>query len=206
LNVNGNAYVGGGSGVTATIFRDLNTAYFLDPDPGSDTGNSGNIRGDVAIGGNLSNLVKLDITGSGANPSWCIYMRNSNVGLQVDNVAYGVYATASTTGINATGNTWYGGEFIGAYSGVYAGGPRFGVWGEGNILSGYFRNGPVVVDPSGSTIPNTVSTTYGLDVRGSIKGNSYVSADGSVGVSQTFSAGGCTMVIKNGLVTSVTCP
>jgi hypothetical protein len=50
LDVNGNAYVGGGSGVTATIFRDLNTAYFLNPDAGGDTAQSAEIRGTMRIG------------------------------------------------------------------------------------------------------------------------------------------------------------
>jgi len=209
LNVNGNTYVGGVNGVTATIFRDLNTNYFLDPDPGSDTGFSGNIRGNMLLGGNsYSGLTKLDITGSGGNPSWCIYMRNSSVGMQADNVSTGLSVTASDTGVRAVGNTWYGVSGIGNYAGVYAGSSSgFGIYAEGpGKLSGYFRRGAVVIDPGGSTIPNSVSTTYGLDVKGSIKGNSYVSSDGSVGITRTVSAGGCTTTIKNGLITNFTCP
>ena len=209
LNVNGDAYVGGANGVTATKFRDLDPTYFLDSDPGSNTGFSANIRGNMILGGNpFNNSTKLDITGSGGNPSWCIYMRNSTVGMQIEDVNTGIYVTAADTGINAVGNTWYGVSGTGAYAGVYAGSSSgFGIWAEGpSKLSGYFRRGAVVIDPAGATIPNSVSTTYGLDVRGSVKANSYVSADGSVGITQDITAGGCTLRVKNGLVMGFSCP
>ena len=54
--------------------------------------------------------------------------------------------------------------------------------------------------------------SYKLDVSGSIHGTSYYSSDGTIGTSTTINVrkaddtGACTITVKNGLITTTTCP
>ena len=52
LNVNGNVLAAGALGVRAAIFQDINSSYFIDPDP-SASSLSGDLRGSLCIGTNF---------------------------------------------------------------------------------------------------------------------------------------------------------
>ena len=113
LNVNGDAYVGGANGVTSTIFRDLNTAYFLNPDPGSQYSHSGAIRGSLTIGEstNYSSAAALFVR------------RDSTAGnlsaiFASDSVGYGIIADGAQAGIHAEGTVGVSGR--GGFAGMRA--------------------------------------------------------------------------------------
>ena len=71
-------------------------------------------------------------------------------------------------------------------------------------------SGTLVV--SGNIGVGTLTPAYSLDVLGSIRGGNYYSSDGTVGMSGTINtrkadnSGSCSIIVKNGLITTTTCP
>jgi len=157
LNVNGNVYVGGANGVTATIFRDLNTAYFLNPDPGSQYSHSGAIRGSLTIGEstNFSNAAALFVR------------RNSTAGnlsaiFVTDGVGSGIIANGAQSGIHGEG-----------FEGVTGRGSFAGVRADCNQAGCYdfYGDGPRT-HFAGSVGIGTTTPVGRLQVVGEIVGNS----------------------------------
>jgi len=83
------------------------------------------------------------------------------------------------------------------------------------FIAGGYGNVPTIYISPGN--PGTVgigltNPSYKLDVSGSIHGTSYYSSDGTIGTSTTINVrkaddtGACTITVKNGLITTTTCP
>jgi hypothetical protein len=160
LNVNGNAYVGGGSGVTATIFRDLNTAYFLNPDAGSQFSQSAAILGSVSIGDSFDwssgSILSVRRDSTAANLSAIFVM---------DNVGYGIISNGGNTGVHGDGGS-EGVSGYGGFNGVRArctNTPNcYDFWGEGPKT--YF---------DGNVGVGQMNPSQKLDVNGNVRANGY---------------------------------
>ena len=134
LNVNGNVWVGGGSGVSATIFRDLNAAYFLNPDPGSAAAQSAEIRGRVRVGPNSGGSISSQLEAYSTNYPAISGYSTAHTGVVGSGSVYGVTgATGSSgTGVDGSGQIGVRGSspFMGGYD-FYGNGPR--TYFSGNV-------------------------------------------------------------------------
>jgi len=91
---------------------------------------------------------------------------------------------------------------------------RASMIGSVNVLNPGVAWGNLILQDDGGNvgIGTTAPGAYKLNVNGnvyvggSIKGNSYVSSDGSAGITQDITAGGCTIRVKNGLIVGFSCP